>query len=425
MIFYIGAGSNQGNGLQNLLQARALLEKELLLLGTAPLLENPPLLPPEAPESWYSPFLNTAFRVEWNKSPEELLTVLKNIELQLGRRPEDKRWAPRTMDLDILRGETELKKEFTFESTKIAIPHLEVHNRRFTLNPLTHLQAQAPFKNATPLVHLRKNGLTVPYVMAILNCTPDSFADGSQETSLSLQQRLQKFLDLQVPYIDIGAESTRPGATPVTVEQEWTRLQPLLEYWKSVSSQYPFTTVSIDTRHSETAEKALGHNVTMLNDVSHLSQPAMREIAQHFDHIVFMHSLSIPADRQLHMDNNVNPLQELIRWSEEKLDALHHIPLHKLIFDPGIGFGKTPYQSLQILQNLKQFENLPVRLLVGHSRKSFMNLWTKTANSDRDPETIGASLAMAHQSPVNILRVHNPELHLRALSAFYTTESLQ
>lgn len=417
MIYYIGAGSNLGDKPAALLKALNAIHKEMPILKIAPLFENPPLLPPAAPESWYSTFINTAFKINWDKSPEQLLAVLKKIESSCGRKTSEP-WSPRILDLDILACDD----DSIFESPDLIIPHAHVLKRPFTLGPLSHIAPQLKINNVTVLDHWRRLPSKTPFVMAALNCTPDSFSRAENESSAI--EQFSELLKNTTAIIDLGAESTRPGAEPVTAHKEIERLTPVLEMWKSLRREHPWTQISIDTRHPETAQWALDHGVTILNDVEHLQNQKMQELAAHFDHVVFMHSLTVPADKTVVMNSQSSIAQDLESWCLKKLETLKHIPMEKLIFDPGIGFNKTPVQSLRILQNLNIFKTLPVRLLVGHSRKSFMNLWSSQPYSARDLETFSAALALQDQ-PINILRVHNAKDMSRALLSYQClTQSL-
>lgn len=410
--YYIGAGSNSDDRSSALLHALNKLRQQTTVLSLAPILETPPLLPATSPEAWYKPYLNTVFKIKWSSSPVQLLEILKNIERDCGRKLTE-RWAPRSLDLDILCAD----RDEPLQLDHLQIPHSQVLNRTFTLNPLVHLNSDLQLYKKTAIHHLRAQKKTIPYVMAILNCTPDSFSTSTAEKNTDTLTTFKKYLKQNIPFIDIGAESTRPGAHPVTSDIEIDRLRPILEYWQAQKAEYPWTQLSIDTRHTKTAAYALTHGVTVLNDVSHLQDPEMLELAHDFSHVIFMHSLTVPANSQIHLDTKTPAVEQILQWCEEKLEKWHHLPLAKLIFDPGIGFNKTPLQSLQILQNIDTLSTLPVRLLVGHSRKSFMNLWSPQPYDQRDVETLGASLFLT-QKPINILRVHNPDIHQRALMSY-------
>ena len=154
----------------------------------------------------------------------------------------------------------------------------------------------------------------------------------------------------------------------------------------------------------------------MINDVSGLSDPAIRELVKNSGcQVVAMHSMRIPVDPGVLIptdDSAVNQLQDWLRsslnqWVDHGLDP------NRIIFDPGIGFGKNPLQSLQLLQNCAALKETGLRLLIGHSRKSFMSSFTDRKFGERDLETLGMSLALCQQG-VEIIRVHDPVMHVRA-----------
>ena len=406
MIYYIGLGSNQGDRLGHLTKALNYLQRLCPVLQISPLLESAPLLPEGSPETWYSPYINSAVSIEWTSSPTDLLKELQTIEKLCGRIPQE-RWAPRVIDLDILAsdGSTSLTEN------GLTLPHQHLTQRPFALAPLVHLKPNLRVYDQTVRNHFLNLKKPLPFLMGVVNCTPDSFSHAP--TEISPLQLFESLLKNTVPFIDIGAESTRPGAQPVSSDEEIRRLTPLFDYWQTHKKDYPWTQISIDTRHSKTAAYALEKGAHLLNDVSHLSQPEMREVAKHYKHVIFMHSLTIPADKNITINKNHSVVDELHSWCYEKLNTLKDFSLDQLIFDPGIGFNKTPVQSLRLLQNIDAFTDLPVRLLIGHSRKSFMNLWSTQPYSNRAPETLGVS-AYLYQKPIHILRVHDVELHQRA-----------
>ena len=128
---------------------------------------------------------------------------------------------------------------------------------------------------------------------------------------------------------------------------------------------------------------------------------------------VLTHSLDVPVNPKNVLTGD--PMPTLHNWLEKKLEIFykHNISLDRIFFDPGIGFGKSSLQSLKILKNLKSFQSCPVRLLVAHSRKSFMKDFSPQNAGLRDPETVGVSMRLIQQG-VDVLRVHNPEIHIRA-----------
>lgn len=405
---FLGIGSNLKSRRQNI----SLALKELSLIGTiekvSPVYETPALLPPEAPPSWNKPFLNLALQMEFSGSARQLLDHLQAIEKKLGRGKREK-WSPRSIDLDIL----------LFGDQKISLPHLkvphpEMEKRAFVLDPLKDI-----LPSFIPKARELKNH--APLWMAIVNLTPDSFSDGNlftdEETFLSAMLRYEK---MGVSILDLGAESTRPNALPVSHKEEWIRLKPFLkplcELYGGLQSLKPL--ISLDTRHVQTVEAALKWGIHIINDVSGLKEPEMLSLLKGSGvAYVLTHSLNIPVNPKNILKGD--PLEILSSWLEEKLEILekNQIPKELIFFDPGIGFGKNALQSLRILRNLRVFHHFPIRLLIGHSRKSFISDFSSYEAAFRDPETVGVSMGLIKQG-VDVLRVHNPEIHIRAHRAW-------
>jgi dihydropteroate synthase len=250
--------------------------------------------------------------------------------------------------------------------------------------------------------------------MGIVNVTPDSFSDGGRfENWPAVDAHVEGLVASGASYIDVGAESTRPGATPLDADHEWSRLEPVLgpligKY--STSTLRPL--VSVDTYHPATARRALALGADVINDVSGLTSPEMIEIAGASGKVwIAMHNLGLPADRARTLPIDRDPVGEVERWLEQRLGDWQRagLDLGRVVFDPGIGFGKNPLQSLRLLRGIERFERYGIRVLVGHSRKSFMHGLTADA-ADRDRFTIGASLRLCARS-VEILRVHDVAAH--------------
>jgi dihydropteroate synthase len=173
---------------------------------------------------------------------------------------------------------------------------------------------------------------------------------------------------------------------------------------------------SIDTYHPATARRALALGVDMINDVGGLTSPAMLELAADSSQDwVAMHNLGVPADKAATLAVDQDPTSTVERWLEKRLEAWQRAGLEssRIVFDPGIGFGKNALQSLRLLRNLRRFHRYGLRLLVGHSRKSFMHHVAAAERRDRDLFTIGASLQLCTQG-VDILRVHDVAAHVAA-----------
>jgi dihydropteroate synthase len=247
----------------------------------------------------------------------------------------------------------------------------------------------------------------------ILNVTPDSFSDGGESflPEDAITQAEQLIAD-GADVIDIGAESTRPGATPLTSTQEWERLAPVLERLIGKA------TISIDTRHPETAKKALAMGADWINDVSGLADPAMAEVLANYpqSYYVLMHSLSVPADPNQILPEEQDVVQAILHFARQKLEYLAEqgIAKERTIFDPGIGFGKNAQQSLELIERIEEFKTLGVPLFVGHSRKSFLAKFSNTLAADRDALTLEFSKKLS-ACGVDYLRVHNVKLHHHGL----------
>ncbi|MCA9916170.1 MAG: dihydropteroate synthase, partial [Anaerolineae bacterium] len=246
-----------------------------------------------------------------------------------------------------------------------------------------------------------------PTLMGILNLTPDSFSDGGEFQTLEAALRqVDTMLDEGAGIIDIGAESTRPGAHPLPIVEEKHRLDGILpQVVQRVHRKGGI--VSMDTRHASTAAWALSLGVDWINDVSGGEDPEMvRIIAAHDCRYVVMHHLGIAADRDITLPDECDVVQIVYEWLEEKIRRLvsYGIARERLIADPGIGFGKSAQQSIRLMENIGRFHALGVELLVGHSRKSFLSAGSTI--EDRDNATVSWTCKLM-QEGVHYVRVHN------------------
>jgi dihydropteroate synthase len=253
-------------------------------------------------------------------------------------------------------------------------------------------------------------------LVGILNITPDSFSDGgifnNAEAAL---EKAKEMVKNGASIIDIGAESTRPGATLLSSEEEWKRLAPVLEILRENDIN---AWLSIDTRHHDNAIKAIHTGIDWINDVSGFSSHKMVEaVADNAVNIVLMHNMGIPADPQKVISENDDPVKVIIDWGLERIDNLikYGINKNRIIFDPGIGFGKTPQQSYEIIKRIEEFNKLKIRILVGHSRKSFLNLFTNKKPQYRDDITAIFSAYLADKK-VDYLRIHNVKVNKQAIN---------
>lgn len=259
---------------------------------------------------------------------------------------------------------------------------------------------------------------TRPLIMGIINVTPDSFADGGRYFDHDAAIRHARALAAAgADILDIGGESTRPFAEPVSLAEELRRVLPVI---KAVRAEISLP-ISIDTYKAEVARAALAAGADLINDISALRfDPDMAPLAREARvPVVLMHMKGTPRDMQ------VNPqyddlLGEIKAFFAERLDfaCSQGLSREMLILDPGIGFGKTFDHNLEILNNLHVFHDLGCPLLVGASRKAFIgHLLGLPAGEERDIGTL-AALAMAVLGGARILRVHNVAYARQFLTVF-------
>lgn len=253
-------------------------------------------------------------------------------------------------------------------------------------------------------------------LVGILNVTPDSFSDGGNYVSAEKAiEHAEALIDVGAEIIDVGAESTRPGAIPLIPEEEWQRLEPVLKVLCN-----PGVVVSLDSYHPETMQKGLELGVAWVNDVSGFTNPDMVEAVKGSKaKLVVMHNLSIPANPSVTLPQDKDVTEQVLAWGRERIVQLEQngISKDRIRFDPGIGFGKTAAQSLELIKHAEKLHALGVELLFGHSRKSCFSLLTDSNAKNRDAETLAASLYLAEKK-VQYLRVHEVEGHAKALKVW-------
>ncbi|MXV64506.1 dihydropteroate synthase [Natronorubrum sp. JWXQ-INN-674] len=242
-------------------------------------------------------------------------------------------------------------------------------------------------------------------VMGILNVTPDSFHDGGEYDALEdAVDQAEAMTEAGVDVIDIGGESTRPGADPVPIDEEVDRVVPVVERITDLDSDVH---VSIDTRKAAVAEAALEAGADIINDVSGLEDPEMRFVVAEYDAgLVVMHSIDTPVvpDREIEYDDVVedviDQLSERILLAEKA-----GVDRDRIVVDPGIGFGKSARESFEILGRIDEFHALGCPVLFGHSHKSMFDHVGRDAG-DRLEATVAAS-AIAADRGADIVRIHD------------------
>ncbi|MEW6324457.1 MAG: dihydropteroate synthase [Nitrospirota bacterium] len=245
-----------------------------------------------------------------------------------------------------------------------------------------------------------------PHVMGVLNVTPDSFSDGGRFVSAtSAVERAERMAEEGADLIDIGGESTRPGAAPVPLEEELRRVLPVIERLAG-RCRVP---IAVDTSKAEVARRAIAAGAAMVNDVTALrGDPAMAEVvAEARAPVVLMHMRGAPATMQ-RAPRYRSLMGELLRFFRERIAAAGSagIDRRRIIIDPGIGFGKTVRHNLQILGQLERLAPLDRPILVGPSRKSFIGKILGLPVEQR-LEGTAAAVAAAVLHGAHIVRVHD------------------
>jgi len=243
--------------------------------------------------------------------------------------------------------------------------------------------------------------------MGILNVTPDSFSDGGQLSSLEATvAQAQALVRDGADILDIGGESTRPGAEGVDVEEELRRVLPVFE---ALARQDLGVPLSVDTSKAAVAEAALARGAAMVNDVSALGDPRMAAtVAAHGASLVLMHMRGEPRTMQrgeLHYDDLIGEIRDHLRRALDMARSAGVSP-DRLLVDPGIGFGKTTDHNLTLTRRLGDFRTLGVPIVFGPSRKRFLGELTGREVFDRDRAT-AAVCALAVAAGADMVRVHD------------------
>jgi dihydropteroate synthase len=256
----------------------------------------------------------------------------------------------------------------------------------------------------------------MPILMGILNVTPDSFSDGSPQATVS--DHVKKALSLLkegADIIDIGGESTRPGASLIEVKEEMQRVLPVV---RELQKLRPDVALSVDTQKLTVAEAAVDEGIQIINDVSFASDLSLIKLAARSNvKYVLMHSRGTPQKMMQLTDYGSDIVAKIAREIDEKINLVLNagvIP-ENLILDLGFGFAKTPEQCVHLLQNLAYWRKYPYPFLLGISRKRFLQSYTgENLSCERDE--ISAHLAYeALSQGVAIIRTHNVALTRQVL----------
>ncbi len=409
---YIALGSNLGNRINNLRLAVMKLKDLLSNLKESILIETEALLLDGMPDNWRRNYLNMVVSTDTDITPKDLLLRLKSIEMEIGRDITYAKWSPRVVDLDIL-----LYGDAVIQNENLTIPHKELKNRPF----LQHLLALLGVDD----FHLHNDSfigsfVISPRIIGVVNVTNDSFSDGGKysETENAVKHALKLVKD-GATIVDIGAQSTRPGAALKSPDDEIAALKPII-------NQLPEVDISLDTFRNEVVEWAINHqNISWINDVSgNLNTRSLEMIRDCGKKLCVMHSLTVPPDINITLTIGCDPIEEMLLWGKKKIDQLLKLgfSLEDIVIDPGIGFGKTYQQNIVIIKRVGELKELGLEILLGHSRKSYISAFSKSLAPDRDIETIAIANLVAQD--VDYLRVHDVSHHMKALVAQQSIISL-
>lgn len=256
-----------------------------------------------------------------------------------------------------------------------------------------------------------------PRIMAILNVTPDSFSDGGRFRGVD--DAVQHAIRMQhegADMIDVGGESTRPGSDPVDADQERRRVVPVI---KALADQISIP-ISIDTSKSIVAAEAIQAGAEIINDVTGLQgDPAMIDVArQSGAGICAMHMRGTPKTMQDNLSYD-DVVEEVLGYLCQRRDWLLEAGVDhaKICLDPGIGFGKSHHQNLELMRQAERFHSTGCPILVGHSRKGFIAKLVGEDETSRDAGTVGGTLALAHRN-IQIVRVHEVKKTSAALKIY-------
>lgn len=388
-MIYLSLGSNIGDRLTYLRQTIEALRALFTVHATSVVFETTAILPEGSPQIWNQPYCNMIIAGESSLSPRDLLHRLQEVERCIGRSADHISQAPRIIDIDIL-----LYHDVEMHTESLTIPHKEIKNRPF-LQALLALMGKASEPVAETYTPLRSFVLE-PEIVGIVNITPDSFSDGGRFLDPpTAVHHMQEITSAGAAVIELGAQSTHPGYTEISPQEERARLEPVVEQYQGTAC------LGIDTYFDEIVDYALQKSFLWINDIkAHLQEKTIKNIADHGAKLVTM----------LYGTD--------LSWLEHRIAALVRLGMRRenIILDPGIGFGKTKRENLAFIRALPQIQNLGCPVMLAHARKSFMTSFAPYPVEDRDIETLAISQYAAALG-VDYLRVHAVQEHIRFLVA--------
>jgi len=251
----------------------------------------------------------------------------------------------------------------------------------------------------------KKKEINKPLIMAVLNCTNDSFYEASRATNLSsIQAKIDDFVNGGADIIDVGGRSSRPGSVEISVEEEIIRISGAIAY---LTSTYPGQWISIDTTSAEVARFAVDHGVHIVNDISggNIDPEMMGTVSELQVPFICMHMQGTPDTMQKN-PIYTNVVDDIYAFFEQKVIECKNSGINQIIIDPGFGFGKTMAHNYQLVKSLSKFKALNVPVLVGFSRKSMIY---KLLNVKPEEALNGTTVLNTYAliNGASILRVHD------------------
>ncbi|KAJ4291902.1 trifunctional dihydropteroate synthetase [Kalmusia sp. IMI 367209] len=429
---FVALGSNLGNRVAMIEQACQEMDRtgKIKVLRTSSLWETKAMYVLDQDK-----FVNGVCEVETSLSPIELLDELQGIENKMGRvKVIDK--GPRNIDLDIV-----LYNNETFLNERLQIPHKLMLEREFVLRPLCDLPPHIDLPAGSfqyQLSHLPKSGdplspLTplapnLPtiasqdparqtHVMSILNLTPDSFSDGGKHFKLQSSQLtdiIKSHIASGATILDLGGQSTRPGAPQVSSTEELGRVLPAVELIRSID-EASNVAISVDTYRADVAEAAVKGGAHIVNDVSAglLDPNMLPTVARLGCTVCLMHMRGTPETMNSLTSYPSGVVQGVAEELPERVRAAEDAGIRRwrIILDPGIGFAKNQEQNLELLRRLDELRRWPglegFPWLIGASRKAFVGKITGVTQARERVWGTAAAVTAAVQGGADVVRVHD------------------
>ena len=454
---YLSIGTNMGDRIHNLNLALTGLRKFMILDKVSAVYETAPWGPIQDQPSFY----NICASGKTHLDPHDFLDRSKALEAEIGRL-DGLRWGPRLIDVDLL-----FYEDVKLVSERLIIPHKEVAGRAFVLAPLAEIEPDLrhPVLNQTvqallndlpkaeietvvklagpklqakvqwsPILQRPPNPIIWgerTYVMGILNATPDSFSGDGIAADLTATQVIDAaveqaiiFVNAGADILDIGGESTRPSSEPISGETERLRI---LDVIREVRGALPDTVISVDTYRAKTAELALAAGADWINDIwGFKHDPDIASVATDANcPVVLMHN---GRNRpRFEKDDGAggyygyfeyeNLIKDILSEMQQSVDiALKAgVQSSNIIIDPGIGFGKTAPQNLELLNKMGLFKTLGYPILLGTSRKGFIGQYLGGLSAEERVEGTLATNVLGIASGADIVRVHDVQATARAV----------